>query len=233
MDRVTEEKWSSAKDFSTLHHILWHIAQGRPRKYRLIGCHFCRLFRPQMIDERGHAVLDLVERYADDPELAPELDVAFRAAKDQGVFDWAYYVVHEACLPDWDFENYCSNELDRMMAEAHDQIMEHATTESEGDWETRSEAVGQHTSGVIVPIMREVFGNPFRSVAFDPAWRTTDVLLLAKGIYEERAFDRMPILADALQDAGCGSDDLLGHLRDPNAAHVRGCWALDLVLDKE
>jgi hypothetical protein len=82
-------------------------------------------------------------------------------------------------------------------------------------------------------LLCELFGNPFRPVAFDPAWRTSDVLLLARGIYEERAFDRMPILADALQDAGCESDVILSHLRDANATHVRGCWALDLVLGKE
>ena len=61
----------------------------------------------------------------------------------------------------------------------------------------------------------------------------SDVVALAKGIYEESAFDRMPILADALQDAGCDNPDLLAHLRDPNATHVRGCWALDLILGKE
>jgi hypothetical protein len=82
-------------------------------------------------------------------------------------------------------------------------------------------------------LLRDIFGNPFRPVAFDPAWRTSDGLLLARGIYEERAFDRMPILADALQDAGCNSDDILNHLRDPQVAHVRGCWALDSVLGKE
>ncbi len=177
---VTEEKWLSAKDFSTLHHILWHVAQGRPRKYRLIGCNFCRLFCPQIIDERGHAVLDLAERYADDPELAPELDAAFHVAKRQGVFGWAFYVVNEACLPDWDYENYCSNELDRLMAEAHDRLMDQATpTDTEEDWETRSDAVSWHTSGVIVPIMREIFGNPFRPITVNPTWRTFDVLLLA------------------------------------------------------
>ena len=80
--------------------------------------------------------------------------------------------------------------------------------------------------------LREVFGNPFRPVTFDPAWLTSDVLALARGIYEERAFDRMPILADALQDAGCECDDILNHCRDANATHVRGCWALDLVLGK-
>jgi hypothetical protein len=82
-------------------------------------------------------------------------------------------------------------------------------------------------------LLREIFGNPFCSVKFNKAWRTSDVMLFANGIYAERAFDRMPILADALQDAGCGSADILDHLRDPHAKHVRGCWALDLVLGKE
>jgi hypothetical protein len=82
-------------------------------------------------------------------------------------------------------------------------------------------------------LLREIFGNPFRPFTFDPTWRTSDVMLLASGVYAERAFDRMPILADALQDAGCDADALLNHLRDPHAAHVRGCWALDLVLGKE
>jgi hypothetical protein len=88
-------------------------------------------------------------------------------------------------------------------------------------------------SAVEVRDLHEVFGNPFRPTAFDPAWRTSDAIALAKGIYDDRAFDRMPILADALQDAGCDSDDILNHLRDPHATHVRGCWALDLVLGKE
>ena len=78
-------------------------------------------------------------------------------------------------------------------------------------------------------LVRDIFGNPFRPVAADPAWRTSDVLALARGIYDEKAFDRLPILADALQDAGCDSPGLLNHLREPGE-HVRGCWALDLLL---
>jgi hypothetical protein len=78
--------------------------------------------------------------------------------------------------------------------------------------------------------VHEIFGNPFRPVAVEPAWRTPDVMLVARGIYEEKAFDRMPILGDALQEAGCASSTLLEHCRDANLAHLRGCWALDLVL---
>jgi hypothetical protein len=82
-------------------------------------------------------------------------------------------------------------------------------------------------------LVREVFGNPFRPVTFSPSWRTDTAMSLAKQMYESREFSAMPILADALQDAGCDSDELLNHLRDTTAAHVRGCWALDLVLGKE
>ncbi|AWM42432.1 hypothetical protein C1280_28660 [Gemmata obscuriglobus] len=79
--------------------------------------------------------------------------------------------------------------------------------------------------------MRDIFGNPFRPVVLNPAWRTSDALALARGIYDEGAFDRLPILADALQDAGCDSDDILNHCRGPGP-HVRGCWVVDLVLGK-
>ncbi len=80
--------------------------------------------------------------------------------------------------------------------------------------------------------IRDIFGNPFRPVAFDPSWRTSTALAIAQGIYDDRAFDRLPILADALQDAGCENADLLNHLRS-EGPHVKGCWALDLVLGKE
>jgi hypothetical protein len=80
-------------------------------------------------------------------------------------------------------------------------------------------------------LVEDIFGNPFRPAAVDPSWLTSTVVALARGIYEERAFDRMPILADALQDAGCDNDDVLNHCRGPGP-HVRGCWVVDLVLGK-
>ena len=82
-------------------------------------------------------------------------------------------------------------------------------------------------------LFKEIFGNPFHRIKFDKKLRTSTVALLARGIYDERTFDQLPILADALQDADCDNDDILNHFRDPNATHVRGCWAVDLVLGKE
>jgi len=81
-------------------------------------------------------------------------------------------------------------------------------------------------------LVREIFCNPFRPLSFNPTWQTSTVQQLADAIYQEQAFDRLLILADALLDAGCDSTELLNHLRQ-HAEHVRGCWALDLVLGKE
>ena len=81
-------------------------------------------------------------------------------------------------------------------------------------------------------ILRELFGNPFRRPAMDIRWFTSDVVGVARGIYADRAFELMPILADALMDAGCEDQRLIGHCRG-NVTHVRGCWLLDLVQKKE
>jgi hypothetical protein len=81
-------------------------------------------------------------------------------------------------------------------------------------------------------LARDVFGNPFRPASLDPVWRSSTVVALAEGIYAERAFDRLPILADALQDAGCEDLDVLGHCRGEEPS-VRGCWVVDLLLGKE
>jgi anti-sigma B factor antagonist len=77
-------------------------------------------------------------------------------------------------------------------------------------------------------VAAEVFGPP-APAPFLPEWRTDTAVLLAKRIRDGAEYTTMPILADALQDAGCDSDDILGHLRGPGT-HVRECWALDLIL---
>jgi hypothetical protein len=81
-------------------------------------------------------------------------------------------------------------------------------------------------------LLRDIFGNPFRPVTFSQEWRTDTALSLARQMYESRDFGAMPILADALQDAGCDNEDILNHCRDTDATHVRGCWVVDLVLGK-
>jgi hypothetical protein len=81
-------------------------------------------------------------------------------------------------------------------------------------------------------LLREVFGNPFRPTPTPILWRTPTVTEIAQGIYHEEAFDRLPILGDALEEAGCSDEAILSHCREVGA-HVRGCWVVDLILGKE
>ncbi|MCE9530233.1 MAG: hypothetical protein K8T89_03725 [Planctomycetes bacterium] len=81
-------------------------------------------------------------------------------------------------------------------------------------------------------VFRDIFGNPFRPVRLDPRWLSSNVVDLAQAIYEDRAYDRMPILADALMDAGCDNDEIIHHCRG-GGPNVRGCWVVDLILGKE
>ncbi len=84
-------------------------------------------------------------------------------------------------------------------------------------------------------LLRDLFGPlPFRAVRIDPAWLVWNggtVKRFAEGVYGERAFDRLPVLGDALEEAGCTDADILGHLSGLGP-HVRGCWAVDLLLRK-
>jgi len=88
-------------------------------------------------------------------------------------------------------------------------------------------------------LLRDIIGNPFRSVSLNPAFQTPTVFSLAQAAYDDRILPagtleptRLSVLADALEEAGCDNADILNHLRGPGP-HVRGCWALDLILDKE
>jgi hypothetical protein len=80
-------------------------------------------------------------------------------------------------------------------------------------------------------ILREIFGNPFYSATVDPAWLTPTVVGLAQVIYDQRAFARMPELAEALEKEGCTNHDMLQHCRQ-RGEHVHGCWVVDLILGK-
>jgi hypothetical protein len=80
-------------------------------------------------------------------------------------------------------------------------------------------------------LLRDIFSHSDRPTLLLPARLTSTVVSLAEGIYAERAFDRLPILADALQDAGCDNADVLDHCRGAGP-HARGCWVVDLVLGK-
>jgi hypothetical protein len=85
-----------------------------------------------------------------------------------------------------------------------------------------------------IPLFRDIFGNPFQPVIVDPswlAWQKGTVVQLAKAIYDDRTFEHMPVLADALNDAGCTDGTIFDHCRGPGP-HTRGSWLIDALLGK-
>jgi hypothetical protein len=83
-------------------------------------------------------------------------------------------------------------------------------------------------------LLRDIFGNPFRPEVIDAAWllwKDGAVAKIAHSIYADRDFESLPVLADALEEAGCSNAAILSHCRTP-AEHARGCWVLDLLLGK-
>jgi hypothetical protein len=214
------------------------------RKLRLFSVGCCRHVEHALTDPRSLHALNVFERYVDraatEVERQEILDSAAEVnetARRSDGHHIAAQAVYEAIF------DVVSDEFKNARVVAMDiaRAAKVVAYELQDDVSAGSNAQ-QAEREYQAELVREMFGNPFRPVTFDPAWHTSDVMLLANGIYAERAFDRMPILADALQDAGCDSADnplpprggnLLDHLRDPNATHVRGCWALDLVLGKE
>ena len=80
-------------------------------------------------------------------------------------------------------------------------------------------------------LLRCIVGNPFRPVVTDSLWLTAPVVTLARKMYDGRDFTPMPILADALEEAGCDNLEVLSHCRS-TGPHVRGCWVVDLILGK-
>ena len=98
--------------------------------------------------------------------------------------------------------------------------------------EAQAECVGREAERhQQADLLRDIFGNPFHPVIINPAWLSPVAASLAQGIYEGRSFDGIPILGDALEEAGCDNADILDHCRS-RAGHVRGCWVVDALLGK-
>lgn len=190
---------------------------GSNRKQRLYACACCREVTAILADERCLAALLTAERFADGLADADEITSAFETTTE--------LAEEQRSIPGSD--NYA-----RLVAVSCEESSEMAYYAALYlvDITEDSDLAARRVWGV--QIAHDIFGNPFRPVVLNPSWLTSTVISLATGIYDERAFDRMPILADALQDAGCDNAEVLDHCRQP-AEHVRGCWVVDLLLGKE
>jgi hypothetical protein len=193
------------------------------RKLRLLLCGSCRPFGHLLSDPRILRAVEVCERFVDDRRATRgELAEAYAAA------DAAYRDL-ERLKP---FESVLAMCAALATSESMTgREMEVVAATPPGSWEVSYDAWRRTQCDII----RDMFGNPFRPASADPSWLSWNdgaLRKLARAIYEGYAFDRLPILADALEDAGCENADLLAHCRGPGP-HVRGCWVVDLLLGKE
>ena len=215
---MTEAEWLACTDYKQMLNAGRHRISER--KLRLFSCGIARRVWKSLTLKPVRTAVLTSERYADG--LATELELDF--FHQQGVARWAQ-MTQRTSLRKPDLRMRLAR-----MAQAVD-------SSAPGPFQFRSEpSLSDEEDHYVVALkpclLRCVAGNPFRPVAFDPHWRTADVTALARGIYDDRAFDRLPLLADALMDAGCDHDDVLAHCRS-DGPHVRGCWVVDFVLGKE
>jgi hypothetical protein len=128
--------------------------------------------------------------------------------------------------------------LEAAMAEEMVRKAEEAAGLSQNDEGLGDDRLRLAAEKLLARTLREVVGNPFKEPRFEPSWRTEAAVGLARGIFADRAWDRLPVLADALLDADCDEEQLLRHLRGTEKGvkeppqHVRGCWAVELVLGR-
>jgi hypothetical protein len=215
---MTEEEWLSRQ--SLIPKLRFLDGRATDRKLRLFACGCCRRVWDGLPDRRSRAAVEAAERFADGGLSPHDLRAAHRDARAV-----VAEIQRRTDGAAWGYALAASDA-------AYESGFQAALLAPPGALWPPEPGIDPSAADVQVALLGDVFGNPFRPAAFDPRWRTADVLGLARAVYEDRAFGRLPLLADALMDAGCADEQVIGHCRSAGP-HVRGCWVVDLVLGKE
>jgi hypothetical protein len=206
---VTETEWLTGTDAGAM----WEYVQTRTsnRKRRLFACACLRRAWDRLTHPDSRRAVEAAELLADGRvthrQKIPLSQRAVMASYQPAGSDLAKAAAHAAAYAlDSDMPPYLFAALARTAADDRDRSAQ-------------------------ADLLREIVANPFRPVAVRADWRTTVVTGLARCVYAERAYEILPVLADALQDAGCDNEAILAHCRGAGP-HARGCWVVDLVLGK-
>jgi hypothetical protein len=202
---MTEADWLDGTNLDAM--LSYLQGKASDRKLRLVACAACRRIWHVIQAEESRQAVEVSERYADGQASARELKAARKAAV----------------------------RIATTAAENRTLGWNAAQTAAETAGPALEAARRATSKAADADLLREVFGNPFRPLRIDPAWlRRNDgrVVQIAQAIYDERWFRDLPILADALEEAGCADADILAHCRNAGV-HARGCWVLDGLLGKK
>jgi hypothetical protein len=231
---MTEAEWLVSKDLRELLDYL--VGRTTNRKFRLFACACCRRIWPLLDEERCRTAVSVAEQFADELASDSEVEAARKQAtslvtenalspQSSATASWAYGAARGVLFesPFWADRAACKGAISVAWCAA------------EAAWRANGENPPGREPEYQLQLLRDVFENPYQPGWADPTWLDWDgcaIPRLAEAIYDDRAFERIPILADALEEAGCTDAAILTHLRSPGP-HVRGCWVLDLLLGKE
>jgi hypothetical protein len=247
---MTEAEWLASDNASAMIEARYPLFGPLPattseRKLRLFTTACCRRIWHLLPDDLSREAVEVAERFADGAATEPERAEAGRLASEayyskfgsDGRDSERYAAAICLCQPHGPgirgSAAHAASEIPGAVGSAViASVLDSADPEPAFPrWPADKSPVEVAERVASADLLRDIIGNPFRPVTFSPSWRTDTALTLARTMYEAREFGAMPILADALQDAGCDNDDILAHCRG-DRPHVRGCWVVDLVLGK-
>jgi len=217
---MTEAEWLACEDPQPMLEYIGNKASDR--KLRLFAVACCRQVQHLLVDKQSRVAINVAERYAEGLASNEELARADRAVLDLGNAD----------------DSDCEANLARattayvasrgaLMAASFTLLYSVDQPSNSRDWSRQKSDLIQRRA-----LLNDIVGNPFHPARIDLTYLTPPVTNLAQAIYDDRTFDRLPILADALEDAGCTNQDILAHCRG-GGEHVLGCWVVDLLLAKQ
>jgi hypothetical protein len=238
---MTEQEWKTSSDLNAM--LLSLPRKGLDRKFRLFACACAWRAWHLMDDDRPRLAVKVAERYADGLADESELRTACSRAHQFGrmqdeLAHWdsasAAHPGHNAAhvsQPKSPFDAFAA-----ASSASHAAAIALASAAKMGlrdaDADEQYIVTEKAERAIQGELLRDIFRSPFGAMPIlDASCRTAPTGALAREIYETKSFDRLPALADLLEEAGCQDTEILDHLRH-GGLHARGCWALDLILGK-
>jgi hypothetical protein len=240
---VTEAEWDTCEDPTPMLEFL--RGKASDRKLRLFACACCRAIWQHLAAGELRQAVETAEGYADGAASKDDLraihnliaaiakDAFFHGVSLAGRGEPKPFALQHAAIA---VAEATSSSLDGPHGDHDPAPGECAASVAAQSAHHQNEETYQAERSRQAELVRDIFGSPFRPApALDPswlAWNGCTVAKLAAAIYDERRFADLPILADALEDAGCADAAILAHCRGPGE-HVRGCWVVDLLTGRQ
>ena len=226
---MTEQEWLRITDPDDLmRKTIRTKGLGNDRQFRLMGIACCRRIW-HLLDEKLRNAIELAENYLENIATAAEMDACLDSL--QGRYPYGS-TVRLCCYPTHRIKALSVDAVCTARAAAVNDLLKQEAGKDVPTDRSRVMTLYKEEKEQQMVLFRDIFGNPFQPIQLERTRLTPTIMAIAQTNYSEHQFEGMPILADALEEAGCTNEDILDHCRN-NQEHARGCWVLDLLLEKK